>query len=69
MSITDRRVGAQELFIAQDLDQVRHVDNFVGVTKDFADTLLTSESRRSVDVRHKVLSSHSGKCRAQGNDQ
>ena len=55
--IANRRVGAQELFIAftLDLDEVGHVDNFVNVTEDFADTLLTRQCRRSGTGCHKVL--------------
>ena len=55
--IANRRVGTQELFIALtlDLDEVGHVDNFVDVAKDFADTLLTRQCRRSGTGCHKVL--------------
>ena len=55
--ITNGRVRAQELLIAfaLNLDQVGHVDNFVDVTEDFADTLLTRECRRSGTGCHKVL--------------
>ena len=55
--IADRRVRAQELLIAfaLDFDQVGHVDDFVDVTEDFADTLLTRKGRRSGTGCHKEL--------------
>ena len=56
-NITNRRVRAQELFIALalNLNEVGHVDNFMDVTEDFADTLLTRQGRRSGTGCHKVL--------------